>query len=73
MPLDDVGVVLLEQRVHLLDLLRLEGLDDVELVVRVVEARPALARRPHRLGALGERAHERRVLDAEALAEVAKD
>ena len=58
---------------HLFNLLGRQSLDHVELVVGVVEARPALARRSHRFGTLGKRAQEARIVDAEALAKVAKD
>ena len=66
-------MVLFEQRMHLFNLLGRQSLDHVELVVGVVETRPALARRSHRFGTLGKRAQEARIVDAEALAKVAKD
>ena len=73
MSFDDVRMVLFEQRMHLFNLLRRQSLDHVELVVGVVEARPALARRFHRFRTFGKRAQEARIVDAETLAKVAKD
>ena len=74
MSLDDEGVVVLEQRVHLLHLLRGERLGHEQPVVAQVELGAALARGVRGLGALeGEGAEVLPVVDAEALAEVAEN
>ena len=73
MSLDDKGVILLEQEMHLFHLLRRERLDNIELVVWQVELGPAPPRRIHGLGAFRQRLQVRAVVDAKALAEVTED
>ena len=73
MPLDDKGVILLEQEMHLFDLLRGERLHNVELVVGQVKLGPAPPGRVHGLGTFCQGLEIRTVVDTEPLAEIAED
>jgi hypothetical protein len=67
---NDKGVVCLEQGVHLLHLLRGEGLDDVQLVVRCIKFSTTSSRRGHWTWSLCQGLHVGRVHDAKPLAQV---
>lgn len=67
-------MIVLEERMHALDLLRRQALQDEQLIVAAIELRARLARRVdlHRLRAR-QRLAVLDVVDAEALAQIAKD
>ena len=73
MPLYDEWVILLEQEMHLFDLLRSKGLHNVELVMRQVELGSAPPRRVHGLRTLCQGLQVGSIVDAEALAQIAED
>ena len=73
MSLNNEGVILLEQEMHLLDFLRGERLHNVELVVREIKFGATASGGIHGFGALGQRLQVRTVVDAEALAKITED